>query len=483
MLGASLDGGWTALRGLVFLLVGFTVVAQAHAAQGEVAAAGPQVLFMPIEPLGEVDKNLATQITGLLVVEAGKLEGYRVQSFREVEGLLTQEQMKQAAGCDSASCAAELAGALNTDQIVIGTLGKLGQSYLLTLSRITAADAQTAGRSVTKVPLSNEEGLLTEMPRTVKTLFGVTEKAVVSTSSSSDKPAATSADKPAPAVSTSKGPSVGRQLGDAFGALVKSGTSLINAPKGGQTLKSDNGTQPFAWIPAGRVMMGCPEKSKCTKDDGKPHIGESGGFWIHKQEVTVKSYQACVAAGVCSAAVATRNKPAGSCNVQQKRLAHPVNCVNYAEAQAYCEWEGGRLPSSDEWEYAAKTGRPVLFPWGMEGVTAVRANTCDQQCPKYKKPKKGEKALDDGYALTAPVGSYPAGANPWGLQDMSGNVREWSFTEDKSKAHELLGGSYISPATAATTYARGKSPPGKWDPTVGFRCVRLTPRPGSDGNE
>jgi formylglycine-generating enzyme required for sulfatase activity len=96
------------------------------------------------------------------------------------------------------------------------------------------------------------------------------------------------------------------------------------------------------------------------------------------------------------------------------------------QAKTFCGWIGGRLPTAEEWEYAAKSGGSRIYPWGNAAITGKLANYCDKNC--WATGKDADQ--DDGYAATAPVGSYPAGATAWGLFDMTGNVREWTSTVD-----------------------------------------------------
>jgi len=128
-----------------------------------------------------------------------------------------------------------------------------------------------------------------------------------------------------------------------------------------------------------------------------------------KTQVTVEQYKACVDAGACTAP-----DTGGYCNWgQSDRGKHPINCVDWHQAQAYAKWAGGRLPTEAEWEYAARSGgRDWKYPWGNENATCDRA------------------VMDDGgngcgRGSTWPVCSKPKGNTTHGLCDMAGNVWEW----------------------------------------------------------
>ncbi len=112
--------------------------------------------------------------------------------------------------------------------------------------------------------------------------------------------------------------------------------------------------------------------------------------------------------------------------------SHPVTCTSWNDAKAYAAWLSAktgqhyRLPSASEWEYAARAGGAAAQPWGADGSDACsNANVADQSAA-HRYPGWTSFACNDGYAQTAPVGSFKA--NSFGLNDMLGNVFQW--TED-----------------------------------------------------
>jgi len=136
---------------------------------------------------------------------------------------------------------------------------------------------------------------------------------------------------------------------------------------------------------------------------------------------------------------------------------HPAVEISWRGAASYCEWAGKRLPMHWEWRYACAGGKGRLYPWG-DAYELGRANVY------------GDK---DGFVRTAPVGSFPSGANPLGLMDMAGNVWEW--TQGGGKVEYLGGGSWITGQKQTQcskladlggrhSYIRGN--------TLGFRCAR-----------
>lgn len=161
------------------------------------------------------------------------------------------------------------------------------------------------------------------------------------------------------------------------------------------------------------------------------------------------------------------------------QLNHPVVNITWYEAAAFCQWRGKRLPSEAEWEFAARGGQPVLFPWGDEPADAKRAN------------------FASNIGTTTPVDSYPP--NRYGLFDMAGNV--WQFLADRwapyrrttaksAKSEErsagqaislpeprrvIRGGSFAGHAVNLWVEYRDSHAPNNPREYVGFRCAKSAP--------
>ncbi len=209
-------------------------------------------------------------------------------------------------------------------------------------------------------------------------------------------------------------------------------------------------------IPAGPFQMGCsPGDSQCAEDEGPP-----GGirvavpaFRIDDREVTVADYRACVQAGRCAPPPTHAHNQ--YCNYEApRRDDHPVNCVDWDQAVAYCTWRGGRLPWEAEWEKAARAGTATPYPWG-EAVDCRQAILDDGKTLG----SAGTEPDGCGEDRTWPVGSRPA--NAWGLFDMHGNAGEWTGNWYAPDAIAALyaKGDLTGPAASRQRVARG----GSWD--------------------
>lgn len=218
---------------------------------------------------------------------------------------------------------------------------------------------------------------------------------------------------------------------------------------------ADSKTQ-LVWVslPAGKFTAGCEPQDDCPPQAGPAHPASVEAFDLMQTEVSVEAYALCVAAGVCAAPETSFKE----CNWgKEDRRKHPVNCVDHSQATTFCGWSGGRLPTPDEWEYAARSGQRSRYPWGDTEPDETRAH--------FSK------------ASTAEVATHPAGSTPWGLHDMAGNVNEWTSGERSPGVMEMRGGSFGFPEPRRLrTVNRGGGPPTLKAGNVGFRCARNAQR-------
>jgi formylglycine-generating enzyme required for sulfatase activity len=159
----------------------------------------------------------------------------------------------------------------------------------------------------------------------------------------------------------------------------------------------------------------------------------------------------------------------------------PIVCVTWDQAASYCGWVEARLPTEAEWEYAARGPGGGRYPWGDE-IDGLRLNYCDVNCELDKR----NDAVDDGFARSAPVGSYPDGASWIRALDMADNVWEWTADwygpylserqsdptgPDTGDRRIARGGSWHTGADHARSALRTYSQPDRSINHVGFRCA------------
>lgn len=198
---------------------------------------------------------------------------------------------------------------------------------------------------------------------------------------------------------------------------------------------SDVDGMEMIYIPAGEFIMGW-QGTDSTVDvlpgpfpDNMVQTLYLDEYWMDKTEVTNAQYALCVAAGACQPPKQNNIPPQGVAYfVDAEYGDYPVVNVTWYMARDYCGWAGRRLPTEAEWEKAARGTDGRKYPWGDEKYTEDRANICDINCPASKKGVVANPNVNDGFAGPSPVGSFPAGASPYGLLDMAGNVWEWTST-------------------------------------------------------
>jgi formylglycine-generating enzyme required for sulfatase activity len=240
------------------------------------------------------------------------------------------------------------------------------------------------------------------------------------------------------------------------------------------------GPPSHVFIPAGTFYMGCDPAHNggfmCVGDEMPLHLVYLDAYYIDRTEVTTAQYAACVAGGPCT-------KPSDfSSNTRDNYYGnplfadYPVIYVNWNQAQTYCQWAGGSLPTEAQWEKAARgvnDTRP--YPWGDESPTCDRVNAKVQDVICVKD--------------TTEVGSHsPQGDSPYGVQDMVGNVYEflndwysWNYYQvspDSNPTGPLTGtrkvrraGGFGSWGNILRVVARVPTDPALSVNYIGIRCV------------
>jgi serine/threonine-protein kinase len=232
----------------------------------------------------------------------------------------------------------------------------------------------------------------------------------------------------------------------------------------GATQVSEKDGMTMVYVPAGEFTMGSQHIDPEAQADEIPqHTLQLDAFWVDRTEVTNAMFTHCVEAGGCTA-------PMHSSHYSMPDYAdHPVAGVTWFQAEAYCHWAGRRLPTEAEWEKAARGPDGRLYPWGNAAPDATLLNFARQ--------------VGD----TTSVGSYPAGASPYGALDMAGNVWEWVsdgydpnyYTHTpttnppggtSANQRVIRGGAWGVDARAVRLANRFWAFPGRND-TDGFRCA------------
>ena len=262
--------------------------------------------------------------------------------------------------------------------------------------------------------------------------------------------------------------------------------------------------------------MGCVPGDECGAEDRKDEsprhpVRLSRGLWLGETEVTVAAFARFVSA--------TGRRTTGEMDgwsvffdgqkpVRREGMSwrapgfeqgpdHPVVDVSWYDAEAFCAWSGGRLPTEAEWERAARGGEDGrLFPWGNDPVPlaggARQANVADESAKRVFSSWSTVRDYDDGHAQTAPAGSYAP--NGYGLFDVEGNVAEWcaDWHDDRYYAaagapdgpvvdprgptsgeqRVVRGGSWADDASFLRVSRRYFDKPATHKVFIGFRCAR-----------
>lgn len=240
----------------------------------------------------------------------------------------------------------------------------------------------------------------------------------------------------------------------------------ISGPQIGAEMVWQDGST-MAYVPAGSFTMG----------DGYfafSHEVSLDGYWIQQTKVTNRMYEQCVKAGACTAPTQELGGPVFS---NPEYVNHPIVGVNWDQAQAYCTWIQGSLPTEAQWEKAARGTDGRVYPWGSS----------DPAC--------GVLNYAYCYKSTTSVESFAAtGASPYGLLDMAGNTFEWVadwYDENYYSTSPLdnptgpptgqyrgvRGSSFETDDAWIASTIRRYNEPGDSERDTSFRCVTTNPQP------
>jgi formylglycine-generating enzyme required for sulfatase activity len=224
------------------------------------------------------------------------------------------------------------------------------------------------------------------------------------------------------------------------------------------------------YIPAGTFLQGSKLNPNFPPNSENPQRKVYlDGFWIDKTLVTNRMYRSCMAANQCKPPInndtENQNFTAGGA------LDLPAIYVNWYDAQIYCTWVGGSLPTEAQWEKAARGSKDDRkYPWGDQDPNPSMLN------------------FNNLLGITTISGSYPTGASPYGVLDMAGNVRQWVFDWYQSDYYSvapdrnppgpatgtkkvLKGGGWTDPANYVRISSRLDHLPDSAGYNRGFRCA------------
>jgi len=266
---------------------------------------------------------------------------------------------------------------------------------------------------------------------------------------------------------------------------------------------------PMVVVLAGEFLFGSANSDPLAYDFEKPQERlRLNTFYIDKYEVTIGQYRKFLADirqnghQNCDPGEPRgwKHQPATGGRTRMTGPMNPVTNVSWYDAAAYCAWAGKRLPTEFEWEKAARGADGRIYPWGDEAPgVSDRGNFRDEASFRGARVWGGERShwtyvedYDDRYAGTAPVGSFPHGASPFGAEDMAGNAFEWVSTRLDAQGTEVSsrngrdlpssqiwalfrGGSCESAPRDLRSASRYKAPLRDRRIDLGFRCAQDRP--------
>jgi sulfatase modifying factor 1 len=245
------------------------------------------------------------------------------------------------------------------------------------------------------------------------------------------------------------------------------GLTEVVEPEPDNETKEEPIQQEMVMIPAGPFIRGTGGGGF---DEQPQRTIQLDAFFIDQYEVTNHQYQQFVlATGHRKPGLPARYAKSSG---RMRGTNQPVVYVSWEDADAYCRWKGKRLPTEAEWEKAMRGDDGRLWPWGNE----ERANGANWA------------RVNDGYEVSASVGSFQTDKSPYGVMDGAGNVIEWvgdwyheTYYQDALEQNPpspeygtyrvLRGGGYTTTGGDIRITSRSKMMPDFRDETIGFRCA------------
>lgn len=240
-------------------------------------------------------------------------------------------------------------------------------------------------------------------------------------------------------------------------------------------------TSTLVYVPGGEFVMGADEPKK--QDFNPSHTVSLNGFWIYSTKVTNEMYNLCVSLGQCTPAVSMSKEPgktlSGTSLVSYVSVPDdngyamkdlPATDVTWDQANTYCKWVGGRLPTEAEWEKTARGTKVQAYPWGDEPAACNFLN------------------FKDCAGLLSSVLDHPDGISDYKVLDMAGNAYEWVndwYQKDyyaqspvsnptgpaDGKKRSVRGSSFDTKSDLVFSAKRSSLDPDQYKMDVGFRCV------------
>lgn len=233
----------------------------------------------------------------------------------------------------------------------------------------------------------------------------------------------------------------------------------------GSTKFRELDSMEMVYVPEGNFTMG---NATGDEDEMPIHQVYLDAYWIDKYEVTSKQYALCVADGACSAPANSSSASRGYYYGNPTYANFPVVWMKWSQANQYCQWVGGNLPTEAQWEKAARGTDSREYPWGNDP------------------PERTDGNYDFDWGNSLEVGSFPQSASPYGALDMAGNVWEWvrdwygPYDTDTSSnpvgpesgdVKVMRGGCWYNTAKNIRSSYRGGDDPNNSYYSYGFRCA------------